>query len=693
MIESDDATQQRSHTNENEQGQQGVASTIQVPVQQEDTATAASPALPYMQIEDLLSLRIASDPQISPDGAWIAFTVQHCNAETDTTGSAIWLVNSAADKTQPARQLTSGSHHDTTPRWSPDGETLAFLSNRTGTTQIHLLSLKGGEPRQVSKLAQGVTEYSWHPAGKALLAHSYWKPEDEQTQRVDSAIASIYTQLGARWEGLGYKQGRHLQLWLIDLEGRAQRLTAEPVDLEQSCWSPDGTEIAFCANRRADADLNVSMALWVLTIASGNMRRLTPEEGLAQMPSWSPDGQYIAYLYTPDQTEAGNYAPWIVQAQGNEAPQEAVAGAGQQTCQAWIIDELRDEWLMRPQWYADSKALLVATQERGQVHLARLDRSQNQIVYLTRNNGRYVSPQISHDGHTIAVVRADWFTPGEIWSMDSEGKHPHKLTSVNDDVLHHRQLIRPQRISWQAADGLTIEGWLYLPPVPENSKVPLILAPHGGPTLAWGDSYVHEFQVLAGRGYAVLAPNPRGSAGYGEEFGRKVLNDWGGADFQDLMAGLDYTLTIAPIDAQRLGISGMSYGGYMTNWAITQTDRFKAAVSRNGISSLPVAALLSDQTIWFKLNMPDETLQRQRSALTFADRINTPLLLLHAEQDLRCPFSESMQLFVTLRKRKHLVELVSYHNVGHLMDWPQVGSPQQRIDRLRRTVEWFEKFV
>jgi len=691
MIEPDDATLHRPHTNAQEQ--QEAASTIQVPVQPEDTTTAGLPALPYMRIEDLLSLRIASDPQISPDGAWIAFTVQHCNAETDTTGSSIWLVNSAADKTQPARQLTSGSHHDMTPRWSPDGQTLAFLSDRTGTSQIHLLPLNGGEPRQISKLTQGVTEYSWHPAGKALLAHSYWKPEDEQTQHVDNEIADIYTRLGTRWEGIGYKHGRHLQLWLIDLEGQAQRLTAELVDLEQSCWSPDGTEIVFCANRRADADLSVSMALWVLTVASGNMRRLTPEEGLAQMPSWSPDGQYIAYLYTADQTEAGNYAPWIVQAQGNAAAQEAVAGAEQLTCQAWVIDELRGEWLMRPQWYADNKALLVAAQERGQVHLARLDRAQNQIIYLTRNNGRYVSPQMSHDGRTIAVVRADWFTPGDIWSMDSEGKHPHKLTSVNDDILRHRQLIRPQRISWQAADGLAIEGWLYLPPVAENGKVPLILAPHGGPTLAWGDSYVHEFQVLAGRGYAVLAPNPRGSAGYGEEFGRKVLNDWGGADFQDLMAGLDYTLTIAPIDGQRLGIGGLSYGGYMTNWAITQTDHFKAAVSRNGISSIPDAMLLSDQTIWFQSSMTDETLQRQRSALTCADRINTPLLLLHAEQDLRCPFSQAMQLFVALRKRKHPVELVSYHNVGHLMDWPQVGSPQQRIDRLRRTVEWFEKFV
>jgi dipeptidyl aminopeptidase/acylaminoacyl peptidase len=692
VLEPDDTTVQR--TSMHYQQQQETVSTIGVPALPAGVPAPSAPGLPYMQIEDLLSLRVASDPQLSPDGAWIAFTVHHCHAAANTTGSSLWLVNSAANSPQPARQLTSGLYHDTMPRWSPDGQMLAFLSDRAGTTQIHLLPLNGGEPRQVSTLAQGITEYSWHPDGKTLLAHSYWKPEDEQEQHSDREIAaSVYTALGARWEGIGYKHGRHLQLWLIDLQGQAQRLTAEPVDLEQSCWSPDGAEVAFCANRRADADLSVSMALWVLTIATGQMRRLTPEEGLAQMPNWSPDGQTIAYLYTPDQTEAGNYAPWIVQAHGNTPPQEAVPGARQLTCQAWIIDELRDEWLMRPQWYADSKALLVAVQERGQVHLLRLDLAQERMIYLTSKNGCYISPQLSRDGQTIAVVRADWFTPGDIWSMDSQGQHPHKLTSINDDLLHHRQLIRPQRISWQASDGLAIEGWLYLPPLAANDRAPLILTPHGGPTLAWGDRYVHEFQVLAGRGFAVLAPNPRGSAGYGEAFGRHVLHDWGGADFQDLMAGLDYILTSAPIDEQRLGIGGLSYGGYMTNLAITRTSRFKAAVSRNGISSLPSAALLSDQTIWLNLCMPDTTLQRERSALTFADRITTPLLLLHAEQDLRCPFSESMQLFVALRKRKHLVELVSYHHTGHLMDWPQVGSPQQRVDRLRRTVAWFEQFL
>src|SRR5207245_775124 len=204
--------------------------------------------------------------------------------------------------------------------------------------------------------------------------------------------------------------------------------------------------------------------------------------------------------------------------------------------------------------------------------------------------------------------------------------------------------------------------------------------------------------VLAGQGYAVLAPNPRGSAGYGEAFCKKILNDWGGDDFRDLMAGIDHVTTTEPVDGTRLGIGGISYGGYMTNWAITQTKRFKAAVSRNGISYLPSAGSLSDQTLWFDFVMGGgeqnrEEFQRSRSALTFADRITTPLLLLHAENDLRCPFSESLQLFVTLRKRKQTVELVGFPGVSHLMDFPEVGTPQQRTDRLRRTAAWFERSV
>jgi dipeptidyl aminopeptidase/acylaminoacyl peptidase len=234
--------------------------------------------------------------------------------------------------------------------------------------------------------------------------------------------------------------------------------------------------------------------------------------------------------------------------------------------------------------------------------------------------------------------------------------------------------------------------------VPADVKVPLILEVHGGPTLAWGDSYVHEFQVLAGKGYAVLAANPRGSIGYGEEFTRKILNDWGGDDFRDLMAGIDHVITTEPVDENRLGIGGLSYGGYMTNWAITQTNRFKAAVSRNGISFLPSASALSDQTIWFDLGMGGDnrdadTLRRSCSALTFANNIATPLLLLHAENDLRCPFSESLQLFVALRKRKQMVELVRYPRASHLIDWPEYGTPHQRVDRLRRTLAWFGRFV
>lgn len=656
-------------------------------------ATSEPKSIPFMDIDDLLTLKIASDPQISPDGRFIAFSLQHCNARENTTGSDIWLVTSAGGKGTAPRQLTGGESHDTVPRWSPDESRLAFLSDRTGTNQLYLLPMSGGEAQQFSFLQQGVTEYSWRPDGQAILAHSYWKPQDEHSASSTAHIASVYLRLDNQRDQKGYTDGRHKQLWLLPLEGIQQRITSEPVDLEQSCWSPDGQQVVFCANRRQDPDLSVSRALWVLTLATGQMQRLTPEDGLAQMPAWSPDGKSIAYLYSADQSETGNISPWLVDMQSNPIPRIAVQGADTITCQAWIIDELRSEWLAQPAWYPDSHALLVPVQERGQLHLYRLDLTTNSMQRLTNGNGRYISPQISKNGQTIVMVRADWFTPGDIWSMDSASGQLRKLTRVNDAILQSHQLIRPKRITWQSFDGLEMEGLLYLPPLRDGSKAPLILAPHGGPTLAWGDAYVHEFQVLAGRGYAVLAPNPRGSAGYGEEFSRQVLEDWGGADFHDLMVGLDHIIATEPIDEHRLGVSGISYGGYMTNWIITQSNRFKAAVSRNGISSLTNASLLADQTIWYTLNMSDEKKQQERSPLAQVDDIQTPLLLLHAENDLRCPFSESMQLFVALRKRKRSVELVRYHNTSHLMDWPTVGTPQQRVDRLRRTIQWFKRFL
>src|SRR5579875_278382 len=696
------------------------ATTIEVPAEQNGAparATAApattptSPvmsATPFVSINDLLSLQLVGDPQISPrnttpgSGPLIAFVIQQCDAEKNSTSSAIWLVASSGGKTQPAWQVTGGLYHDFSPRWSPDGRILAFLSDRDGSVQLYLLPLSGGEARKISNLRNGVTGYSWRPDGNAILASSPWKPTDEKRgdkSEVDSSeIACVYTRLDEQWDGTGYRHNRHQQLWLIPLEGETIRITSEPVDLITPCWSPDGNEVAFCANRRPDPDLSTGMALWVLTLATGRMRRLTPEEGLTQMPVWSPDGRTIAYYYTPDQTEASNILPWIVDATGQNAPHPAVQGNTDFTCLQWIIDELHSNPLTQPQWYPDNKTLLITVQEHGQVHLYRIDTEQGQMTKLTGGNGCYTSPALSQDGQTIAMIRSAWFTPGDIWAMDSNGTHLRKLTGVNDTFLRSHQLIRPKTIIWKSFDGLDIEGWLYLPPLPEGAKAPLILEVHGGPTLAWGDAYVHEFQVLAGRGFAVLAANPRGSSGYGEAFCKKVLNDWGGDDFRDLMAGVDYVIANEQVDGNRLGIGGLSYGGYMTLYAITQTQRFKAAVSRNGISYLPAASTLSDQTLWFDLagsgEGPDATSYRSnRSALTHADQITTPLLLLHAENDLRCPFSESYQMFVQLRKLKRTVELVRYPEMSHLMDFPEVGTPKQRIDRLRRTIGWFEHFV
>lgn len=702
MIENDDtSTQPQSISDDGAVA----AATIQIPAAQAATTPAtvnapdANPhTVPYMLVDDVLALHILSAPQLSPDGSQIAFAAQQSDAGKNATSSAIWLVNARGVKGE--RQLTNleNTAHDTQPCWSPDGKTLAFLSDRSGSPQIHLLSMNGGEARQISRLSQGVFEYNWRPDGTALLAHSPWKPEDDQQQPDTSAIAVVYTRLDEQWDGLGFKQGRHQQLWLLPLEGEAARLTSEPVDILSSCWSPDGREIAFCANRQPDPDLSASAALWVLNATSGQMRRLSPETGLAQMPAWSPDGHTIAYYYSEDQTEASNISPWVINAHNGSAPHPAATSSQELTCLEMLVDELHNITLSRPQWYPDNTSLLVTVQQRGQVHLYRIDTRDDKVTQLTSGNGCYLNPHLSKDGQTITAIRADWFTPGDIWAMDGDGANRRKLTGVNDTFLRDRQLVRPKRITWKSFDNLEIEGWLYLPTLPEGVKVPLILEVHGGPTLAWGDSYVHEFQVLAGKGYAVLAANPRGSTGYGEEFTRKILNDWGGDDFRDLMAGVDHVIATEPVDADRLGIGGLSYGGYMTNWAVTQTDRFKAAVSRNGISFLPNAATLSDQTAWFDLGMGGDdrdadTLRRSCSSLTFADKIATPLLLLHSENDLRCPFSESLQLFVTLRKRKHTVELVRYPGASHLIDWPDYGTPQQRVDRLRRTIEWFGRFV
>src|SRR5947209_4339283 len=378
MIENDDtATQPQQIPDDGAV----TAATIQIPAAQGETqasptstpaattATAAPdtnvPTIPYMSVDDLLALRIVTTPRLSPDGSQIAFAAQQNDAEHNTTSSTIWLVNTRGGKGETPRQLTNleNTTHDLQPCWSPDGNTLAFLSDRSGTPQIYLLSMYGGEARQISHLSQGVIEYNSRPDGAALLAHSPWKPEDDRQQPDTSDTAVVYTRLDETLDDIGFKHGRHQQLWLLPLDGEAARLTAEPVDVLSSCWSPDGTEIAFCANRRNDPDLSASAALWVLTLASGQMRRLTPETGLAMMPSWSPDGQHIAYYYAEDQTEASNVSPWIVNARDGSAPRPATSGSRDVTCMEWLVDELHHTVIGRPQWYPDNASLLITVQQ------------------------------------------------------------------------------------------------------------------------------------------------------------------------------------------------------------------------------------------------------------------------------------------------------------------------------------------
>jgi dipeptidyl aminopeptidase/acylaminoacyl peptidase len=688
-------------------GEPATAAGSPPPAPSPSPAPSPAPATPnpFVSIEDLVALQIASEPQVSPDGLQVAYVVLTSDVEANTTRSSIWLVpalTGASGKLQPPRQLTAEALNSVMPRWSPDGRWLAFLSDRSGSMQIYLLPLNGGEARQVSSLKQPVTEFCWRPDGHALLAVSPWKTEDDQPTEQDEEIVQVWTRLDETWDGIGYKHGRHQQLWLIDLESDqpATRLTFEPIDHLQPCWSPDGKEIAFCANRRTAPDLSVSAALWVLNLETGRSRRLSPSEGLAQQPAWSPDGRWLAFYYAADQSETTNVVPWIVEANGQSAPRPATTASLSQTSIETLVDNLHLYSVSRPCWYPDNTSLMVTVQARGQVHINRLYINTNHEEPLTTGNGCYLSPHMSTNGRTIAALRTDWFTPGDIWAMAGNGANRRRLTGVNDVLLRSRQLIRPRKISWRSFDGLEIEGWLYLPPLPPGARAPLVLDVHGGPTLAWAESYVHDFQVLAGMGYAVLAANPRGSAGYGEEFCRKIINDWGGDDFRDLMLGLDHVIATEPIDGSRLAITGASYGGYMTCWAITQTRRFKAAVARNPVTSLLTCSLLSDQWLWFSLIMgtqdadqDPETLRRSCSPMTFADAITTPLLLIHSTEDLRCPPSESLQLFNVLRARQHTVELALYPGASHLLDFPGCGSPKQRMDRERRSFEWIKKYV
>jgi dipeptidyl aminopeptidase/acylaminoacyl peptidase len=628
--------------------------------------------------DDYYRLATVADPQLSPDGKLVAYTVTRAANDNRRT-SEIWLV--PADAGAPPRQLTTGQS-STSPRWTPDGRGLAFLSARTvpGETavkpQVYLLPLDGGEPRRLTRLPNGVTAFSWSPDGSRLACLGRTGPGDRPTD-TRHYFSSFY-----KFNARSFFDSLRTHIWVVDartLDARQITSGDQRNDLDPQ-WSPDGTRIAF-ASERTDQEPGPVDDIWVVAATGGEPMRVADRHEGDRSPRWSPDGASLAYLASSDDGET----PGIFIA--------PVIGGKSRPASAKL-----DHVPASLDWRPDGGALLFAAEWKGERQLFGLELPSGNIAPLTTGAREIAGPNFHFASRRIAYTSDDALHPAEIWIATLDGGKERQLTHVNDALLETLQISPIERITYQSVDGLEIDGFLMKPTGwQEGRKYPMVLTIHGGPANMYTVGFSQEFQGYAARGWAVFFTNPRGSSGYGTAFQRAVKLEWAGKAYQDIMNGVDAVLARnAWIDRDRLGVTGGSYGGFMTNWIVGHTDRFKAAVTLRSISNFTSVEGTRDAAYGHKRDFGGDLYQNfelywKYSPVRYAKDVKTPTLVMHSDDDQRVPLEQGEQWFRALQHFHVPSEFVIFPRENH--ELTRSGEPKHLIESLKWQQYWFERYL
>jgi dipeptidyl aminopeptidase/acylaminoacyl peptidase len=638
--------------------------------------------------EDVYELVGVSDPRVSPDGALVAYEVWSIDRETCEYRCAIWLAG--ADGSSPPRRFTSGTKRDAAPRWSPDGARIAFTSTREDEhAQLYVMPVAGGEPERLTSLKEDVGAPAWSPDGATLAFASRVPDAAYEVEDAKRRPPRRFRRLQFKLDNVGWTGDRRQHVFTVPADGSAPPAQLTDGDFEdgEPCWSPDGGRIAFSSARDDDWDTSPARALYEIPAAGGEPRTLTAADGLAEHPSWSPDGTRIAYLHTPGVFDDPRHT------------QVAVLDLG--TGERRLLTEPLDRNCgpypspREPIW--DGEDLLFVTEDGGNTPLYRVAADGSGKPELIISGELQLAGYDAAAG-VIATARTTPTTLAELWVGDLA------LTDVGAAFASAREIVAPERFTATSADGSEVEAWLVRPAgfVP-GERYPTLLSVHGGPFTQYGNRFFDEFQVWAGAGYAVLYANPRGSSGYSEAWGRAIRGPvgggagWGTVDLEDLMAVVDEAVgRFALVDPDRLGVLGGSYGGFMTSWIVGHSDRFRAACSERAVNNFILESGASDIGWWFKgeigahwFEAPDVYLERSPSS--YATNITTPLLVLHSENDLRCPVGNAEDLFTILRLHGRETELVRFPEESHELS--RSGSPVHRVQRFEVILEWFDRYL
>ena len=637
--------------------------------------------------EDVFSLKTVGDPQVSPDGRFVAYTVRVLDPKKDNSDTDVYMVSREGGE---ALRLTASPKAETSPRFSPDGKWLAFLSGREGgKAQVWLLPRQGGEAFKLTSYKADVSELAWSPDGKRLaLVVGDVDPDEEDEEKAGGEGEAapktlkpiVIRRLEFKQDGVGYIRDLHQHLYVFDVEKKtSEAITAGPYDDSDPVWSPDGRFLAFTSNRTENPDANDNSDVFLVEAKAGAVpRAVTTSPGTDGSPDFSPDGKQVAYL-------AGGPPEEIWYSTNYVAVVSVDGGASRPLTRD--LDRNVQDLAFAP----DGRSILFTVEDGGNSHLARVPVSGGPVERIVAGERDVSRFSVGPRGELV-VLESSVHQPAEISAV--EGGSLRRLTRVNDEFLAGIRLGPVRRFQATSADGTKIDAFLTLPPdAPDGQRLPTILRIHGGPVAQFSTAFSPEWQILAAQGYAVVGANPRGSSGYGRDFSYALWADWGNKDFEDVMAAVDEAVRMGVADPNRLGVGGWSYGGILTNYVVTKTGRFKAAISgASEVNYLSNYGTDHYQREWEgELGLPWKETERwiRLSPFFSVEKVTTPTLILCGQEDWNVPVLNSEQLYQALRRIGRVdTELVIYPGQSH-----SISKPSYQKDRYERYIAWYGKYV